>query len=76
MAVRFVRMQIGRDDRFALVYLANDANEAAYREGTWRSFGGEILYDILTECPPKPVTEAAIFCFSASFRSPTPAGSF
>jgi transposase-like protein len=47
---RFRRMEIGQNHKFGLRYLANYANEAAYREDTRRLSNGEIFRDILTKC--------------------------
>ena len=47
---RFRRMEIGQTHKFGLRYLANDANEAAYREDSRRQSNGEIFRDILTKC--------------------------
>lgn len=47
---RFRRMEIGQTHKFGLRYLANYANEAAYREDTRRLSNGEIFRDILTKC--------------------------
>jgi transposase-like protein len=51
---RFRRMQIGQHHQFGLSYLANYANEAAYREDTRRWPNGEIFRDILTKCAHTP----------------------
>jgi hypothetical protein len=51
---RFRRMQIGQPHRLGLAHLSNDANEAAYREGTRRRANGEISCDILTKCAHAP----------------------
>ena len=47
---RFRRMQYGQMHKFGNLYLANYANEAAYREDTRRMANGEIFKDILTKC--------------------------
>jgi hypothetical protein len=47
---RFRRMEIGQTHKFGLHYLANYANEAAYREDTRRLSNGEIFRDILSKC--------------------------
>jgi hypothetical protein len=47
---RFRRMEIGQTHQFGLRYLANYANEAAYREDTRRQTNGEIFRDILLKC--------------------------
>ena len=47
---RFRRMEIGQTHKFGLRYLANYANEAAYREDTRRQSNGEIFRDILVKC--------------------------
>ena len=47
---RFRRMQYGQMHKFGNLYLANYANEAAYREDTRRLPNGEIFKDILTKC--------------------------
>ncbi len=47
---RFRRMEIGQTHKFGLRYLANYANEAAYREDTRRQSNGEIFHDILRKC--------------------------
>ena len=47
---RFRRMEIGQTHKFGLRYLANYANEAAYREDTRRQSNGEIFRDILIKC--------------------------
>ena len=44
---RFRRMEIGQTHKFGLRYLANYANEAAYREDTRRQSNGEIFREIL-----------------------------
>jgi transposase-like protein len=51
---RFRRMEIGQTHKFGLRYLANYANEAAYREDTRRLSNGEIFRDILTKCAHTP----------------------
>jgi len=47
---RFRRMQYGQVHRFGILYLANYANEAAYREDTRRWANGRIFHDILKKC--------------------------
>lgn len=47
---RFRRMQIGQTHKFGILYLANYANEAAYREDTRRQSNGEIFLDISKKC--------------------------
>ena len=47
---RFRRMQYGQVHKFGNLYLANYANEAAYREDTRRWANGRIFTDILTKC--------------------------
>lgn len=47
---RFRRMQIGQTHKFGNLYLANYANEAAYREDTRRWSNGEIFTDITAKC--------------------------
>lgn len=47
---RFRRMQYGQTHKFGNLYLANYANEAAYREDTRRWANGEIFKDIVTKC--------------------------
>jgi transposase-like protein len=47
---RFRRMQYGQTHKFGNLYLANYANEAAYREDTRRLPNGEIFMDILKKC--------------------------
>ena len=47
---RFRRMEIGQTHQFGLRYLANYANEAAYREDTRRQGNGEIFRDIVLKC--------------------------
>ena len=47
---RFRRMQYGQVHKFGIEYLANYANEAAYREDTRRWPNGKIFTDILTKC--------------------------
>jgi len=47
---RFRRMEIGQTHKFGTRYLANYANEAAYREDTRRQSNGEIFRDILRKC--------------------------
>lgn len=47
---RFRRMQYGQTHKFGNLYLANYANEAAYREDTRRLPNGEIFMDITTKC--------------------------
>lgn len=51
---RFRRMEIGQTHKFGNRYLANYANEAAYREDTRRLSNGEIFRDILTKCTRTP----------------------
>ena len=51
---RFQRMVIGQHHHFGLGYLANYANEIAYREDTRRWSDGEIFRDILTKCARTP----------------------
>jgi len=47
---RFRRMQLGQMHKFGNQYLANYANEAAYREDTRRTPNGKIFTDITTKC--------------------------
>ncbi len=47
---RFRRMQYGQTHKFGNLYLANYANEAAYREDTRRLPNGEIFNDIMKKC--------------------------
>ena len=47
---RFRRMQYGQTHKFGNEYLANYANEAAYREDTRRWSNGAIFMDILGKC--------------------------
>lgn len=47
---RFRRMQYGQVHKFGNLYLANYANEAAYREDTRRWPNGEIFRDIAKKC--------------------------
>lgn len=47
---RFRRMQYGQTHKFGNLYLANYANEAAYREDTRRQPNGEIFTDITKKC--------------------------
>ena len=47
---RFRRMQYGQMHKFGNLYLANYANEAAYREDTRRWANGKIFADIMTKC--------------------------
>lgn len=47
---RFRRMQYGQTHKFGNLYLANYANEAAYREDTRRWANGRIFADITTKC--------------------------
>lgn len=47
---RFRRMQYGQVHKFGNEYLANYANEAAYREDTRRWPNGRIFNDIATKC--------------------------
>lgn len=47
---RFRRMQYGQTHKFGNEYLANYANEAAYREDTRRWSNGSIFMDILSKC--------------------------
>jgi transposase-like protein len=47
---RFRRMQYGQTHKFGNLYLANYANEAAYREDTRRMANGEIFKDIMKKC--------------------------
>lgn len=47
---RFRRMQYGQVHKFGILYLANYANEAAYREDTRRWSNGEIFVDVLSKC--------------------------
>jgi transposase-like protein len=51
---RFRRMAIGQTHKFGIRYLANYANEAAYREDTRRLSNGAIFRDILTKCAHSP----------------------
>jgi len=51
---RFRRMEIGQTHKFGLRYLANYANEAAYREDTRRLSNGAIARDILSKCARTP----------------------
>jgi hypothetical protein len=51
---RFRRMPFGQHHHFGLAYLANDANEAAYREDTRRWSNGEIFRDLLSKCARTP----------------------
>ena len=51
---RFRRMEIGQTHKFGTRYLANYANEAAYREDTRRQSNGEIFRDILRKCARTP----------------------
>jgi len=47
---RFRRMQYGQTHKFGNLYLANYANEAAYREDTRRQPNGTIFVDITRKC--------------------------
>lgn len=47
---RFRRMQYGQTHKFGNLYLANYANEAAYREDTRRQDNGGIFDDICKKC--------------------------
>ncbi|WP_186163211.1 IS1595 family transposase [Burkholderia gladioli] len=47
---RFRRMQYGQVHKFGNLYLANYANEAAYREDTRRWSNGDIFRDIAKKC--------------------------
>lgn len=47
---RFRRMQYGQVHKFGNLYLANYANEAAYREDTRRWANGRIFADIAAKC--------------------------
>ena len=47
---RFRRMQYGQTHKFGNLYLANYANEAAYREDTRRLPNGTIFNDIMKKC--------------------------
>ena len=47
---RFRRMQYGQTHKFGNLYLANYANEAAYREDTRRLSNGVIFLDITKKC--------------------------
>lgn len=47
---RFRRMQYGQVHKFGNLYLANYANEAAYREDMRRKSNGEIFTDIVKKC--------------------------
>lgn len=47
---RFRRMQYGQMHKFGNLYLANYANEAAYREDTRRWSNGKIFLDIVKKC--------------------------
>ena len=51
---RFRRMQFGQHHHFGLAYLANYANEAAYREDTRRWSNGAIFRDLLSKCARTP----------------------
>jgi len=47
---RFRRMQYGQMHKFGTLYLANYANEAAFREDTRRQPNGTIFMDIVNKC--------------------------
>lgn len=47
---RFRRMRYGQTHKFGNLYLANYANEAAYREDTRRWNNGAIFNDITKKC--------------------------
>jgi hypothetical protein len=47
---RFRRMQLGQNHKFGIMYLANYANEAAYRENNRRMSNGHMFQDILGKC--------------------------
>lgn len=47
---RFRRMQYGQTHKFGNLYLANYANEAAFREDTRRQSNGAIFLEITTRC--------------------------
>lgn len=47
---RFRRMQVGQNHKFGNLYLANYANEAAYREGNRRMANGEMFRDLVGKC--------------------------
>ncbi|MGZ8250377.1 MAG: IS1595 family transposase [Methylomagnum sp.] len=47
---RFRRMQIGQNHKFGTMYLANYANEAAYRENNRRMNNGAMFRDIMKKC--------------------------
>jgi len=53
---RFRRMQYGQCHKFGNLYLANYANEAAYREDTRRMSNGDIFDDICTKCAKTPTS--------------------
>lgn len=53
---RFRRMQYGQTHKFGNLYLANYANEAAYREDTRRQSNGEIFKDIMRKCARTPTS--------------------
>jgi hypothetical protein len=47
---RYRRRQYGQTHKFGILYLANYANEAAYREDTRRWSNGAIFNDIAKKC--------------------------
>ncbi len=47
---RFRRMQYGQMHRFGNLYLANYANEAAFREDTRRQSNGAIFFEVTKRC--------------------------
>ncbi|WP_025917308.1 transposase [Herminiimonas sp. CN] len=53
---RFRRMQYGQMHKFGNLYLANYANEAAYREDTRRMSNGDIFDDISRKCATTPTS--------------------
>ena len=53
---RFRRMQYGQCHKFGNLYLANYANEAAYREDTRRMSNGDIFDDISEKCATTPTS--------------------
>ncbi len=47
---RFRRMQVGQNHKFGNMYLANYANESAYREDNRRMSNGAMFQDIMAKC--------------------------
>ena len=66
---RFQRMYVGQHHHFGLGYLANYANEIAYREDTRRWSNGEIFRDILTNCARTPHAPGLVRLLARQYRA-------